>query len=92
MEIDTQKNEDMDNCYNFQKKQSLEEQVADNLAKNNFNYNLDGTIDARDKNFRQCLQVANNKPYPTNKDGSPDMRCTKNPYILKLKLERMMKK
>ena len=78
--------------YNPKHKKSLEQQVNENLAQNNFNFNLDGTIDARGKNFRQCLQVANNKPYPTNKDGSPDMRCTTNPHILKLKLEKMMKK
>lgn len=37
--------------YNPKHKESLEQQVTENLAQNNFNFNLDGTIDARGKNF-----------------------------------------
>ncbi len=91
MDFENQKNIDLID-FIPQNKESLEKQVIKNFAQNNFNYNLDGTIDTRGKNFRHCLQVANNKPYPTNKDGSPDMRCTTNPHILKLKLEKLMKK
>ena len=72
--------------------QYFEQQCVTKLAENDFRLNKDKTIDARDKNFRQCLQFANNKPYPTNKDGSPDMRCTTNPHILRFKLEKLMKK
>ena len=67
-------------------------EIASKIDVNDFKRNLDGTADARDKNFRKCLQFAHQKPYPVNKDGSPDMRCTKNPHILRMKLDLMMKK
>ena len=67
-------------------------EIVSKIDVNNFRRNLDGTVDARDKNFRKCLQYAHQKPYPVNKDGSPDMRCTKNPHILKMKFDLLMKK
>ena len=62
------------------------------LRKNAFEKNKDGTIDSRNKEFREVLQVVAGKEYPINKDGSPDMRCTSNPHIMRLKLDKMLKK
>lgn len=71
---------------NLVQQTSIEETIGNLKLKN------DGTVDGRDKDFRKCLSFANQKPYPTNLDGSPDMRFTSNPHILKLKLENMVKK
>ena len=68
------------------------QQVTSLIKENNFSKKKDGLVDSRDSNFRKCLTFASGKNYPVNKDGSPDMRCTKNENILKMKLMAMMDK
>jgi hypothetical protein len=57
---------------------------------NEFPRNKNGEINGGCPEFRQLHQRINNSDYPINNDGTPDMRCTKNPLILKMKLERII--
>lgn len=70
----------------------LENDVQKLLENDNFKRNLDGSVDSRDSDFRKILQFASKKPYPVNKDGSPDMRCTTNPHILQMKIDKLLKR
>ena len=75
-----------------QQTEEQQETIDETIELTNFKLKKDKTVDGRDKDFRKCLSFANQKPYPTNLDGSPDMRFTTNPHILKIKLENMVKK
>jgi len=41
--------------------------------------------------FRQLHQELNGSPFPINIDGTPVIRCTKNPYILKIEINKLLK-
>lgn len=66
------------------------DEVNSKIIENKFKLKMDGSVDARDKDFRKCMSVVSGKPYPVNKDLTPDMRFTKNPEILKIKLEKLL--
>jgi hypothetical protein len=51
--------------------------------------NKDGTVDARRREVRDLMSNAAGLAYRVNKDGSPDMRYTKNPVILQMKLDKL---
>ena len=57
-----------------------------------FPRNKNGQINDGCPDFRKLHQEMNYCEYPMNNDGSPDMRCTTHPMILKLKLKTLMDK
>ncbi len=65
------------------------DQISDLIP--NFPRNKNGGINGACPEFRKLHQAINNSPYPINNDGTPDMRCTKNPLILKMKLDQLLK-
>jgi len=54
-----------------------------------FPRNQNGEINGACPEFRKLHQAINNSAFPINNDGTPDMRCTKNPIILKMKLDKL---
>ncbi len=57
---------------------------------NEFPRNKNGEINGGCPEFRKLHQEINNSPYPINNIGTPDMRCTKNPIILQMKLNQLI--
>ncbi len=74
-----------ENTFNFITKSEISSLIPD------FPRNRNGEINGSFRDFRRLHQEINCSPYPINNDGSPDMRCTKNPHILKLKLNQLIK-
>ncbi len=65
------------------------EQISELMTE--FPRNQNGQINGSCPAFRKLHQEINNSPFPINNNGTPDMRCTKNPEILKLKLQKLLK-
>lgn len=51
-----------------------------------------GQVDGRDKDFRTLLTASLGKQYRVNMDGTADMRYTRNPLILQMKLDKLLNK
>jgi len=60
------------------------------LLSMDFKKKKDGTPDGRFKNYRRLNTLANESPCNINLNGSPDLRYTKNPEILKIKLSKIL--
>jgi len=60
------------------------------LLSMDFKKKKDGMPDGRCKNYRRLMTLANDSIYNLNLDGSPDMRFTNNPEILKFKLAKIL--
>ncbi len=71
---------------------SSEDRLAYLVNKTDWDRNIDGTVDARKKDFRELNQLAQNSPFPITKAGKIDMRCTRNPAVLQLKLAKLLEK
>jgi hypothetical protein len=53
-----------------------------------FPLNKNGSPDGRRSEYRRLVSLGNGTSYPVNLDGKPDMRFTKNPDILRMKLAK----
>ena len=72
--------------------QSKEDRITILMAKKDWRYNKDGSVDKRQSEFRELNKLANNKSYPINANGSPDKRCTKSIEVLQYKLHDLLAK
>ncbi len=81
--MDTSTLQGTENADNFITKSQLSTLISD------FPRNKNGEINGKCPEFRKLHQELNESPFPINNDGSPDMRCTRNPLIAKLKLKNL---
>jgi len=72
--------------------QTMEQRISSLMAKKDWRLNKDGSVDKRQKEFRELNQLAHYSPIPLNSNGTPDKRFTSNTDILQYKLHCLLAK